>query len=180
MSTLLLADGDPSVRTTLARSLAGYGIAVIATANVQEATGVPKPGDADILVTELVLPGTDGLALLAYVKQHAANLPTVVLSAADPAAQGERLTELGSPRVLRNPLSVKELVRERHWQRAQGPVADARVGAQNLLAAGELVNNTRVVRAKPKTMADPGLGEELEAILITLSTQYHLLRALPS
>lgn len=112
MSTLLLADGDPSVRTTLARSLAGYGFAVIATASVQEAVNVLRSRDVDILVTELALPEADGFALLAHVKQHAADLPTVVLSAADPAAYRERLAELGSPRVLRKPLSVKELVRE--------------------------------------------------------------------
>ena len=41
------------------------------------------------------------------------------------------------------------------------------------------VGNTQVVRAKLKTMADLGLDEELEDILITLSTQYHLLRVLP-
>ncbi len=110
MSTLLLADGDPSVRTTLARSLAGYGFAVIATASVQEAVGVLRSREVDVLVTEIMVPGADDLALLAHVKQHAAGLPTVVLSAADPAAYGEQLAEHGLPPVLRKPLSVKELV----------------------------------------------------------------------
>lgn len=148
MSTLLLADGDPSVRTTLARSLAGYGFAVIATANVQEAISVLKSRDVDVLVTELALPGTDGFALLAHVKQHAANLPTVVLSAADPADYGERLAELGLPRVLRKPLSVKDLVqgvRAALSETVRGSVTG--IGLPSLLQMLEWERKTCSVRA---------------------------------
>jgi hypothetical protein len=38
--------------------------------------------------------------------------------------------------------------------------------------------NTEVVRAKMRTMAELGLGEEIEDILITLDSQYHIIRPL--
>ena len=63
-------------------------------------------------MTELSLPVVDGFGLLAHVRRHAANPPTVVLTAADPGSYRERLAELGSPRVLRKPVSVKMLARE--------------------------------------------------------------------
>ncbi len=40
--------------------------------------------------------------------------------------------------------------------------------------------NTEVVRAKLKTMSDVGIKGEIEDILITLNTQYHLIRPLGS
>ena len=39
--------------------------------------------------------------------------------------------------------------------------------------------NTEVIRAKKKTMQMLGLKDEVEDILMTLGTQYHLLRPLP-
>jgi hypothetical protein len=40
--------------------------------------------------------------------------------------------------------------------------------------------NTEVVRAKMRTMSDLELNEEIEDILITLGTQYHIIRPLTS
>ncbi len=40
--------------------------------------------------------------------------------------------------------------------------------------------NTQVIRAKMKTMKDLGISEEIEDMLITLDSQYHLIRPMHS
>ncbi len=111
MSTLLLADNDASVRATLARSLAGHGFTVIATANGREAVNVLKSREVDILVTELDMPVMDGFALLAQVEKIAPNLPTLVLTALV-GDFDEQLSELRPVKILYKPLSVKALAAE--------------------------------------------------------------------
>jgi hypothetical protein len=51
-------------------------------------------------------------------------------------------------------------------------------GGLNLDVAA--AGNTEVMRAKMRTMNDLGLNDEIEDILITLGTQYHIIRPIKS
>jgi hypothetical protein len=57
-------------------------------------------------------------------------------------------------------------------------LAQAGGGALNLDVAA--AGNTEVIRAKIRTMRELGLNDEIDDILITLGTQYHLIRLIKS
>jgi two-component system NtrC family response regulator len=78
---VLVADDDPSVRRVLERHLEDAGYSVRAVASGDEAAAALRGGGFDALVTDLQMPGMDGLALLAEAKRLDPALPVVVVTA---------------------------------------------------------------------------------------------------
>jgi signal transduction histidine kinase/ActR/RegA family two-component response regulator len=78
---LLLVDDEALLREVLAEQLAdaGYEIAVAATGD--EALGLLKGGAAvDVLVTDLCMPGMDGIALIREARRNRPGLPAILLT----------------------------------------------------------------------------------------------------
>jgi two-component system NtrC family response regulator len=78
---VLVADDDPSVRRVLERHLEDAGYAVAAASSGEEAAAALRAGGFAVLVTDLQMPGMDGLALLAEAKRLDPSLPVVVITA---------------------------------------------------------------------------------------------------
>lgn len=78
---ILLVDDEAMVRETLAASLAdaGYGVHIAADgAAALEILG--SEVTVDVLVTDLSMPGIDGLALIRNARRHRPNLPALLLT----------------------------------------------------------------------------------------------------
>nr|HEX4317245.1 response regulator [Kofleriaceae bacterium] len=110
MTTLLVVDDDEKFRTTLGRDLAEHGYAVRLAQNADEAERTLITDSIDILLTDLRMPGDDGIDLLDRVRTLSAKTRTILMSGYASARDYQRAIECGAVRVLCKPFTSSELL----------------------------------------------------------------------
>ena len=114
-------DDEPSIREPLGEYLSAQGFAVTLAEDAAAARAVLAEGACDLVVTDLMMPGEDGLSLLRWVRANG-ELPVVLLT-----ARGEPIDrivglELGADDYLAKPFEPRELLaRIRTVLRRAGP-----------------------------------------------------------
>jgi len=90
---VLIVDDDPLFATLVAAILEDAGHGCHAMADATEALAAIRSGAraVDCLVSDLHMPGLDGLGLLRALREQAIELPFVLLSADDPATLNEQI-----------------------------------------------------------------------------------------
>lgn len=106
---LLLVDDEPSILDPLADYLAGQGFAVTAVPNAAKARSAMLGATFDLIVSDVMMPGEDGLSLLRHV-QASAGTPVILLTAR--TEETERIVglEVGADDYIGKPFSPRELV----------------------------------------------------------------------
>ncbi len=79
--TILIVDDLPLARRALARELEGAGFGVVEACNGDEGWETFSRSRPDAVVTDLVMPGTDGQALLERIRAEADDVPILLFSA---------------------------------------------------------------------------------------------------
>jgi signal transduction histidine kinase/ActR/RegA family two-component response regulator len=109
---ILLVEDEDLVRETLAANLEECGFSVLTAGSGAEALVLLGAGKAiDAIVSDLSMPGMDGLALIRAIHQQRPNLPAILLTGfAGEASQ--LVTGTGSPgfSLLRKPVTTAHLV----------------------------------------------------------------------
>lgn len=110
MTRLLVVDDDDVFRTTIARDLVDHGYDVRMASNADEAIACLGAEPIDILVTDLRMPGADGIDLLGQVRSLSARTRTILMSGYATARDYQRAIECGAVRVLCKPFTSSELL----------------------------------------------------------------------
>jgi CheY-like chemotaxis protein len=109
VSTILLVDDDAGVRFALTEVLRDRGYRVIAASSGAEAltalTGV------DVVVTDLSMPGMDGLELVAQIAARAPKLPVILLTAHGSEQMVRIASSRGACGCLSKPFDIDEIAR---------------------------------------------------------------------
>ena len=93
---ILLIDDEPSIREPLTEYLTAQGFAVTAAASAAEARSVLRAQSIDLVVSDIMMPGEDGLSLTRHLRETSA-IPVILLT-----ARAED-TERTSPRAIAQP-----------------------------------------------------------------------------
>ena len=108
---ILVVDDDASVREMLREVLrfGGYQVSVVADGSA--ALDLIRTGPVDLVVSDLVVPGVDGPAMLVAARQHAQRLPFVFLEGQDANGAATAVHGHEHVQVLPKPFALKQLLR---------------------------------------------------------------------
>jgi CheY-like chemotaxis protein len=110
VTRLLVVDDDDVFRTTIGRDLADHGYEVRFAGSADEAAQKLVAEPIDILLTDLRMPGADGIDLLLQVRSLSARTRTILMSGYATARDYQRAIECGAVRVLCKPFTSSELL----------------------------------------------------------------------
>ena len=104
---VLVCDDEAGVRFALGESLRARGHAVVEVAGGAEALAAID--DVDVVVTDLAMPGMDGLALLGEIRSRDPSLPVIVVTARGSERAAVDAMKRGAYDYLAKPFDIDEL-----------------------------------------------------------------------
>ena len=110
MSKLLLVDDDANTLASLARAFRLAGHEAVVCDNADRALDLAKTQRFDMILSDVVMPGKDGLTLLAELKTAGIQTPVVMVSGQANIEMAVRATRLGAIDFLEKPLSTEKLL----------------------------------------------------------------------
>ncbi|MBS1208845.1 MAG: glrR [Proteobacteria bacterium] len=111
---VLLVDDDPDLLRLLSIRLKASGFDIRSASSGETALAALASQRPDIVVTDLRMPGMDGLALFDAVRQQHLSLPVIVLTAHGNIPEAIEATQRGVSGYLTKPYDAAELVAQIH------------------------------------------------------------------
>jgi DNA-binding response OmpR family regulator len=109
MKTVLVVDDEPTLREVVVRYLEREGYHALVAADGDEAESILRNEAPDLVILDLMLPGTDGLEICRQIRAHS-SLPVIMLTARGEETDRIVGLELGADDYVTKPFSPRELV----------------------------------------------------------------------
>src|SRR5437588_5927137 len=173
---LLIVDDEANTLASLTRTfrLAGHEAAVCD--NATRALELAKSQHFDLILSDVVMPGKDGLALLEDLKSHGIIVPVVMMSGQADIDMAVRATRVGALDFLEKPISTEKLLltleNALKLQRleAENRQLRQRLGKHEIVWQGETMRKVtaqveRVAASETRVciLGETGTGKELVA-----------------
>jgi len=183
---LLLIDDDPNTLASLSRAfrLAGYDATVCD--NAARALELIRADRFDVIFSDVVMPGKDGISLLQDLKAAGVTTPVVMISGQASVETAVRATRLGAVDFLEKPLSTEKLLvtienvlRLRHLEDENRDLR-RRLGKHEIIWTGPVMERLmaqveRVAASESRVaiQGETGTGKELIARTIHQKSARH-------
>jgi CheY-like chemotaxis protein len=105
---ILLVDDDSAFLRSFSELLGIYlnNVTILTADSAKKAAEMLKAAVIDLVVTDLRMPGMDGLELVRHMRKHHKRTNVIVMSAADVEKVAQELKELGISNYLEKPFEV--------------------------------------------------------------------------
>jgi DNA-binding NtrC family response regulator len=110
MTRLLIVDDDQSTLASLSRAFRMAGYEAVVCDNATRAIALLKSERFDLVFSDVVMPGKDGLSMLAEVRELGIATPIIMISGQATVDMAVRATRLGAVDFLEKPISSEKLL----------------------------------------------------------------------
>jgi DNA-binding NtrC family response regulator len=173
---LLIVDDEPNTLASLARAFRLAGHEATVCDNAERALELARSQPFDLVFSDVVMPGKDGLWLLEEMKKQGVSAPVVMMSGQAHIEMAVRATRLGALDFLEKPISTEKLlltvdnVLKLKRLEAENRHLRQRLGKQEIVWAGAGMGRVmeQVARVAPTEtrvciLGETGTGKELVA-----------------
>ena len=116
---ILIVEDDPNVGESIRLLLEKRGYSILLASNGKEALSLFRREMVDLVITDLVMPKMDGMALLEQVKKLRPETEVIVISAQGTIEKAVQAMKMGAFDFIEKPINPKviALVVERYYAR---------------------------------------------------------------
>lgn len=167
---ILAVDDEPNMRRLLEISLRQAGYQALSASNGLEALALLKEEQVDLIVSDLHMPGMNGLALLKKVREDNAALPFIMVTAQGEINTAVEAMKLGAADYILRPFDLEVLevaiAKALDIQRLQ--IENAYLKSETQPAVKGLIGESAVMQTLKKMIAQ--VGPEKATVLIAGET----------
>src|SRR6185369_11810070 len=176
MAHLLIVDDDANTLASLARAFRMAGHEATVCDSAVRAVELVKAQRFDLIFSDVVMPGKDGISFLEDLKTLGLSIPTIMISGQASVEMAVRATRLGAVDFLEKPLSTDKLlltvdnVLKMSRLEEENRQLRRRVGKHEIVRAGEAMRRImaqveRVAASESRVciLGETGTGKELIA-----------------
>lgn len=113
MKRILLIDDDPPILALFSHFLKNKGFDVVKAMDGNEATALLDDRSVDLIITDIMMPGKDGVAFIRDIRAAKNEVPIIAISGGtlSNTASVQQLTDrLGATRLLQKPIALSDLL----------------------------------------------------------------------